>query len=95
MRLRGLWPGGPGIAGTGRLRQAVSIARTWLGRHPDTGLAFLPPRHPRRTTLDMYTHATADEDSRRRVLGAFAAFSLPLDHEAVVTDTATEEGEAR
>ena len=41
-----LWPGTPGVAGTTRLRQAVSVARTWLGRHPGTGTPFLPPATP-------------------------------------------------
>jgi hypothetical protein len=41
------------------------------------------------TTLDMYTHATSDQESRKRVLGAFAAFSLPLD--ATDTDARGEE----
>jgi hypothetical protein len=29
------------------------------------------------TTLNMYTHAASEEDRYGRVLGAFAAFSLP------------------
>jgi hypothetical protein len=41
-----LWPGVAGVAGTTRLRQAISIARTWLGQDPDTGTPYLPPATP-------------------------------------------------
>lgn len=38
-----LWPAVPGVAGSSRVRQALSIARTWLGHDPVTGAAYLPP----------------------------------------------------
>ncbi len=41
-----LWPGVPGVTGTTRLRQAISIARAWLGQDPDTGTPYLPPATP-------------------------------------------------
>ena len=44
------------------------------------------------TTLNMYTHAASETDTRRRVLGAFAASSLPS--EAQQEPAAEEEGEA-
>ncbi|MBL8929315.1 MAG: LysM peptidoglycan-binding domain-containing protein [Kineosporiaceae bacterium] len=38
-----LWPAVPGVSGTSRLRQAISIVRTWLGHDPTTGAPYLPP----------------------------------------------------
>jgi integrase len=43
------------------------------------------------TTLNMYTHAADEMDSRRRVLGAFAAFSLPL---PAITDHSSKDAVA-
>lgn len=41
-----LWPGASGVAGSGRLRQAISVVRTWLGEDPATGQPYLPPAVP-------------------------------------------------
>jgi hypothetical protein len=41
-----LWPGEPDIAGKSKLRQAIYIARKWLGPNPRTGRDHLPPATP-------------------------------------------------
>ncbi|MBK6872807.1 MAG: LysM peptidoglycan-binding domain-containing protein [Kineosporiaceae bacterium] len=41
-----LWPAASGVAGSGRLRQAISVVRTWLGQDPATGQPYLPPAAP-------------------------------------------------
>jgi nucleoid-associated protein YgaU len=41
-----LWPGDPDIAGKSKLRQAIYIARKWLGTNPRTGRDHLPAATP-------------------------------------------------
>jgi hypothetical protein len=41
-----LWPGDPDIARKSKLRQAIYIARKWLGTNPRTGRDHLPPATP-------------------------------------------------
>jgi hypothetical protein len=38
-----LWPDDPDIVGKTKLRQSITIARSWLGLNPATGREYLPP----------------------------------------------------
>lgn len=62
-----LWPGDPDIAGKTVLRQAVLVARKWLGANPRTGRDHLPARRSPGTELYRVEDALVDADLFRRL----------------------------